>query len=439
MFCAHKNSYLQKVFAINPRVINKAVDLAMCRLPDGHDTEPVTQRMESMQPSLYAPQVDVSHARLGFGRIGLRIIIRDLHSKDFLVQLQSLHSIMDQVQISENALYLLQLHLVYRLIDLFDHRSPIVIEKLCIILTHLANYYQGRKQILSRPIIIKRLLAITINERRELRYVAANALKTLAKDRCSAEAITKCENIIPNLLKIVTQDFRGIVVMHLKTLRNLIEWEPLFPLKCNAFQVMLSLFDEEAEIAYCAMDCMAQLLKHPFGRELSDKNDLNFKLRPFLNSDNIEIIMSVVSLMQVTTLTTASKWRAKEICVELTERLVELCHCPNKPIIQLCCMQVLINLCDCPDIRNYVKTMLENKIMDIYIRNHEEWDGTSETTTYCFETGFNRKTMVIEGVNNIKDDCGMNASVVNVHSYVRTLNKIKQKLIKAINWKCYRD
>lgn len=29
MFCAHKNSYLQLVCAVNPRVINKAVDQAM--------------------------------------------------------------------------------------------------------------------------------------------------------------------------------------------------------------------------------------------------------------------------------------------------------------------------------------------------------------------------------------------------------------------------
>lgn len=50
-----------------------------------------------MQPSLYAPHVDISRARVGFGRVGLRLINRDLHAKDYLVQLQALHSVLDQV------------------------------------------------------------------------------------------------------------------------------------------------------------------------------------------------------------------------------------------------------------------------------------------------------------------------------------------------------
>lgn len=58
---------------------------------------PPAQRLESMQPSLYGPHVDISRARLGFGRVGLRLINRDLHSKDYLIQLQALHSVLDQV------------------------------------------------------------------------------------------------------------------------------------------------------------------------------------------------------------------------------------------------------------------------------------------------------------------------------------------------------
>lgn len=58
---------------------------------------PPAQRLESMQPSLYAPHVDITRARLGFGRVGLRIINRELHDPDQLVQLQALHTIMDQV------------------------------------------------------------------------------------------------------------------------------------------------------------------------------------------------------------------------------------------------------------------------------------------------------------------------------------------------------
>lgn len=143
--------------------------------------------------------------------------------------------------------------------------------------------------------------------------------------------------------------------------------------------------------------------------------------------------------MQVSTLTTRSKWRAKECTLALTERLVDLCHCPNKPLLQLSCMQVLINLCDAPDIRYHMKMHWEEKVRCIKIRTSEEWNGTSETTTYGLETGHNYRTVSIENVETIRNDFGDNALVVNVHSYLRTLRELKERLIRAINYKCYKD
>lgn len=203
---------------------------------------------------------------------------------------------------------------------------------------------------------------------------------------------------------------------------------------------MLKLFEnQDPRIVSGAMDCMAQLCKHEVGRKLADDNDLTFVLRRFLASPNIEVIISAAGLMCYTTLTTRSKWRAKERCAEITKKLVGLCHSPNQPLLQLKCMQVLINLCDCPDIRYHMKMHWEKKVIGIKIRTHEEWDGTSETTSYGLETGHNYRTMCIEKVECIKNDFGDNALVVNVHSYLQRLREIKKHLLQAINWKSYKD
>ncbi|XP_073959783.1 uncharacterized protein [Choristoneura fumiferana] len=436
MFCPHKNSYLQLVCAMNPRIINKAVDKAMRKKTfDPHCELPPAQRLESMQPSLYAPMVDVTRGRMGFGRVGLRILNRDLHSKDYLTQLQAIHSIMDQVQISENAIFLINLHVVYRLIDLMGNRNPVIREKVCIILTHLAGYAQGRQRIMSRPEIFISLMYLCLRDKREIRYAAAYTLRTLARDRCACDVICKTEDIIVNLLKMITNDYTGIVLLHLKTLENLIEWDPVVPLKSNAFQVMLALFkNEDARIVSHAMDCMAQLCKHDVGKQLADENDVTFVLRSFLDNHNIEVSISAVGLMCYTTVTTRSKWRAKEACNELTRHLTYLCHA-NKPLLQLRALQVLINLCDCPDIRYHMKLYWEKKIKQIVVRTHEEWDGTSETTSMGLETGHNYRTMCIEKVETIKNDYGDNAEIVNVYSYLRTVQAKKEQLIRAINWK----
>lgn len=206
----------------------------------------------------------------------------------------------------------------------------------------------------------------------------------------------------------------------------------------TTFQVILKLFDNaDPRIVAGAMDCMAQLCKHEVGAKLADINDLTYKLLPFLSSAHLEVIISAAGLMCYTTLTTRSKWRAKEFSNQLTDRLVALCYTPNSPILQLRSIQVLINLCDSPDIRNHMKVHWERKVKGIKVRTHEQWDGTSETTSYGLQTGHNYRTMCIEDVETTRNDYGDNAECVNVHSYLSTVQNAKERLLAAINWKPY--
>lgn len=343
-----------------------------------------------------------------------------------------------QVQISENAIFLINLNIVYRLIDLMQDRDPIVREKVAYILTHLCNYHQGRQRIMSRPVVIDHLIYLIMRDRKEIRYAAALCLKTLTRDRCSCEIIMKNDKIIVSLLKMIKDDHMAIVIFHLNSLKNLSEWDPVPALKANAFQVMKKLMkQQETRIVAAAMDCMMQLLKHSVGKKLADQHDLTHYLRNFLVSPDIEVLIAAVGLMGYTTLTTRGKWRAKEFSFDLTKRLVTLCVSHNMPVLQLRSLQVLINLCDSPDIRAHIKKHWEKKIKSIKIRTHEQWDGTSETTTFGLETGHNYRTMCIENVETIKSDYGDSIHAVNVTSYVRRVQEVKAHLIKLINFEPY--
>ncbi|XP_014359285.2 uncharacterized protein LOC106711480 [Papilio machaon] len=429
MYCPHKNSYLQLTCAVNPRVINAAVDRAMqVKKYDPHTELPPAQRLESMQPSLFAPHVDITRATLGFGRTGLRLLVRDLHSPDPLIQLQAIHSVLDQVQISENAMFLIDQHVAHRLVDLMLERNPVIGEKVCNILSHLANYYQGRTHILTRPVIISNLMWLLMRGRKEVRYAAGHTLCTLSRHLCCCEALMKENEIIENLLKMIRNDHVGIVLLLLETLMHLTDWDPEPPLKANAFQVMLALFNhEDPRIVASSMDCMAKLCCHSIGRELADIYDITFVLKPYLTR-TIKVKISAVGLMQYTTLTTRSKWRAKEICYGLTKILVSLCQYTNSPILQLRAMQVLINLCDCPDIRYYMKTHCERKVKKITIGCIELWDGTDELRTYGLDTRIRSKSF---------EKITEHSNVVNLYTYIRRVNATKEQLLRSINWKPY--
>ncbi|XP_048006186.1 uncharacterized protein LOC125241655 [Leguminivora glycinivorella] len=244
MFCAEKNSYLQLVCAMDPRVINKVVDRAMgkkvidspcaneligpmqcmCAKHLASKDPPPSAKFHPLglgpaQPSTYAPHIDITRSRLGFGRVGLRLLNRDLQSPDYLIQLQAIHTVLDQVQLSESAVYLINLNVVHRLTELLDSRDPVIREKVCIILTHLAGYYQGRQRISACPNLYFRLMWLCMRDKKEIRYAAAYTFRTLCRDRCACEEICKVDDLIENMLKIIKNEYTGIVLIHLKSMK----------------------------------------------------------------------------------------------------------------------------------------------------------------------------------------------------------------------------
>ncbi|KAH9638401.1 hypothetical protein HF086_004203 [Spodoptera exigua] len=438
MMSANKNSYLQLQSTVNPRLVNKAVRRAMRKTQfDPHDEIPAAQRMKSMQPSLYGPCTDITRAALGFERVGLRHINRDINSSDTFVKLRAIHSLLDQVRISENAMFLVSLNVTNKLIVLLTDQDPVVREKVCLILTILGNYYQARKRIMAEPDAIDNLMFLIMRDRKEIRYAAARCLTTLT--RFEAETIIKSENIVENLVKMVKHEHEGIVLLHLESLTNLAEWNPELPLKANAFKVMLKLIlYRDNRIIEAAMNCLMHLCKHEVGQKLADKYDLTHFLIPYLESNNLDIIISSLGLMAYTTVRTSAKWRVKEFIYTLSRRIVFLCITQDIPVLQLRAMQVLINMCDCSDIREFIKGNLETYIIDsIKVRTPEQWDGTTEPRKYGIEFSHDYRTRYIEGAETIKNDTGDYVDSVSVSNYLQRVRDTKEHLLKVINCKPY--
>ncbi|PZC74428.1 uncharacterized protein LOC110379651 [Helicoverpa armigera] len=440
MFCAHKNSYLQLQTSVNPMLVNKAVRRAMRKTQfDPHDEIPPAQRLASMQPSLYAPCTDITRGCMGFERLGLRILNKNITSEDNAIKVQAIHTLKDQVQISENALFLINLNVVYKLIDLLTDPDPIVKEKVCLILSQLTNYYQGRKRILARPVAIDRLTFLCMRERKELRYAAAFCLRNLA--RYSAEDMIKNDKLVESLIKMIKNDHEGIVLLHIETLKKLAEWDPEKPLKAHAFKVMLKLMNYRHDrVKEAAMDCMRQLCKHSVGQKLADKYDLTHLLLMHLESEDVQVIISALGLMEYTSVTSMSKWRGKEFVYDLTTLLVVLCVTHDIPVLQIRAMQTLINLCDSPDIRNFVKNNLEKQIVKgIKIRKPEQWDGTTETDNYGLETGRNYRSRYTPKVETIKNDQNDHGEMVNVPNYLMRVKATKDHLLRILKYKSYKE
>uniref|UniRef100_A0A2H1W6S7 SFRICE_005626 n=1 Tax=Spodoptera frugiperda TaxID=7108 RepID=A0A2H1W6S7_SPOFR len=435
MFCPQNNSYLQREIPMDPRLINKAVRRAMRKPIIAPDDEVPSQaqRLESMQPSLFAPGVDITQAHLGYGRPGLRIVARELVSDDPLIQSQAVHTVLDKVQQADSALYLIDLNVIYNVVNLVTHSDALIREKSILILTHLSNYYQGKQRIMKRPVIIDHFINIFWNDCKEIRYVAALCLKTLARDRCTCEKILKNDRIIETLLQVVRKDHTSTVVYMLNVLRKLMDYDQERPLKANAFQIMWHFMKyHDNRIIVAAMECMTQLCKHRVGKKLADQHDMLKEMRLYLLASDVEVMISAAGLLHYLTLTDMSKWRCKQFQWDMIQRLVTLAVASNLPSLQLRCIQVLINLCDCNDIREHIRFIWKEKIQGIKVKTHESWNGYTEFSSFGYKTGFNNNSMSIEGVETIRTDYGEHNPMTDT-SFLRRIREAKMRLLKVID------
>ncbi|XP_035430015.2 uncharacterized protein LOC118262610 [Spodoptera frugiperda] len=446
MFNLTMNSYLQKECPVDPRVINKALRRAMQKKLHSEQDEdsnvalPDAHKLESIQPSLSAPNVDVTVATLGFGRSGLDNLIRDLSSKYNLTKRRAIHTLLNQIVYPENLLYFVEKNVLYILTTMMTDKDPFIREKVVIIFTHLASTHICKKKILSSPVFIDNIINMIMHDCKEIRYAASLCLKTLTRDRCACEIIMKNDNIIVSLLKLIKHDYMDIILHHLNSLKYLSDWDPVKPLEAKAFEVLerLLMFNRN-NVVQAAMDCLAVLCRHEIGKQLADSYDLNKLLLYYIHLQDVRVIRSALGLLQYTTMTVRSKWRVKEFSYKLVKRLVRLTYAQNQPLIQLRAMQVLMNLCDHPDMRMEVKQswdMFAKAVHRVIICPEELFINTSEVTTFNEETGLNYETMSIEPVDIIRKEYG-SVQIGDPSSYIGRIHNVMRNLVKAMNATSY--
>lgn len=286
---------------------------------------------------------------------------------------------------------------------------------------------------MKRPVIIDHFINIFWNDCKEIRYVAALCLKTLARDRCTCEKILKNDRIIETLLQVVRKDHTSTVVYMLNVLRKLMDYDQERPLKANAFQIMWHFMKyHDNRIIVAAMECMTQLCKHRVGKKLADQHDMLKEMRLYLLASDVEVMISAAGLLHYLTLTDMSKWRCKQFQWDMIQRLVTLAVASNLPSLQLRCIQVLINLCDCNDIREHIRFIWKEKIQGIKVKTHESWNGYTEFSTFGYKTGFNNNSMSIEGVETIRTDYGEHNLMTDT-SFLRRIREAKMRLLKVID------
>ncbi|XP_017778570.1 PREDICTED: radial spoke head 14 homolog [Nicrophorus vespilloides] len=376
MFPVHKHSYLQCVTKIDPRIINRTVDLARDNYTiDQFDTLPPFNRLCSEQPNIPVCSCDVTRRPVGFGRWGMKKLRRELHSTNRWTVMQAIHSIGDLVYDPERNFEAIRLRVPARFSDLVIDEDPAVRERVCMVLATISNLLDGKYSILKNHRMINNLARILNDEEPAVRMKVIVLIEKLSK-------VWMCADILVN---------NGFVEMIIERLDQYIEDDPCTPYYLRTMQWLMYCTgkyiaiergfhktlttilynDTNCEVLAEALKCMAMLISTPRGKCFAIEGNLLIKLYNLLHDQRREIYSAAAGCMVFATIKTEAILKAIEL-PNLIERLLILARSHHDLTTQIHCIQVITNLCGHGKVRKYVLETYSDKIRSIYTQHDEQ-------------------------------------------------------------------
>nr|XP_022918801.1 radial spoke head 14 homolog [Onthophagus taurus] len=375
MFSEHKNSYLQlHCSGMNPRIINRSVDLARCQLTvDSGDFEPPWHRLVSEQPCIPVQNVDVLRRPLGFGRWAMPKLRRELHHPDEIIVIAALTTFIDLLKNPERGAEAITLRVPDRITDLLNHENPVIRERACMVLAVLAELADGKEAIVRHPKLLY-YLALTLDDvENAVRIKAATVVEVVSDFWKAAEELVSF-GYVPIILDCVSKDCEEIVVILLRALNNLMNtcdgMEEMFDYE--AFDILMCISQSPSvPLKVAALKCLATLFNTAEGRDLAYRCDVLIYLNKLLHSEILELYQAALEAIMFATVKSAARIKALKV-VHLSDRLVCLLHDYYNPPTQMHCLQCLVHLCEHPMLRKHVNENYYDEIATLYVGSDKE-------------------------------------------------------------------
>lgn len=315
------------------------------------------------EPNIPVELCDVTRRFVGFGRVGLVKLRRELHHKDVDVQIAAITSIIDLVRDSEILFYVLKMDYVKRLTDLIVHYRTEVRERALLLLKIFATTEEGRIRITKVPKLIENLALLMEDPEIVVRLYVTHLLKALT-DSEESKCVLNEQKFIKLILQRLQLDPHELVIPYLQTLQFLISSEEQCRtlMQTNGFRIIRSCLNHSnGELVGAALYCLMELTSIKTGRNLAYKEDLLVTLSELVHDERPEIHIPATGVIMNCTI----KIKTKVVAAEFTElplRLIKLAKNPFNRTAQIYCLKALTNICEYPKTRKFVK----NNFMEEY-------------------------------------------------------------------------
>ncbi|KAJ8982977.1 hypothetical protein NQ317_001417 [Molorchus minor] len=363
----NNNSYLQSKFEeINPRLINRCVHKAReFQWQDVYDLEPPFNRLTSDQPTIPAPNVDVTRRPVAFGRWAMPKLRRELHHEKEEVVIAAIESIADLCHDPERGYEAVHLKVVDRMVDRIVHENPIIQERSLMALEIIARLADGKEAIVSNDGLLDNLVVCVEDQLAEVRIKAAALLEMIARFWKTADVLIRF-GFIQVLLGNLLEEENEIVDIHLETLKSMMYGAgKKIALDADAFNIFMDILDERTEtgIVSKTLDCLTRLTFTRTGEKMAQEINLLETLNRYLHDEvsntpshlvsamwrsmrvhavwvaTARVYTSAASTIMYCTIKTKAKITASKI-KGLAKRLIDLAQNHLNPTIQMYAIKV---------------------------------------------------------------------------------------------------
>lgn len=374
MYSPHKHSYLQcRSSNVNPRIINRSVNLARSQPTiDTADLDPPFLRLSSEQPNIPIENIDLTRRPVGFGKLALPKLRRELHSNNETTVIHAINTIMDLVCDPENGYEAIRLRIPQRMIDLLMSKNTEVRERTCMTLIIMAGMADCCEMLVKNVKFLENLATVIEDISPVVRIKAATLLEMLARNWMAAYVLATTA-YVPALLDNLLDEDEAIVAIHLSSLEKLLHAEgKIFAIEYGAFEIFEELLEKSDPKVLCgATNCIAFLTTIMYGKELAFNANILIKLNRLLHDETPEVYSAAASAIMYCTLLPKAKFAAKRI-KHLPERLLVLCRNSEHPQARIHSIKALTNLCEHPYIRRKIKQEYLDEVQSIPVHKIPE-------------------------------------------------------------------
>ncbi|XP_063234255.1 radial spoke head 14 homolog [Bacillus rossius redtenbacheri] len=350
------NYLTASVQSVKPRILSRTFEKVFKYTKDLAGTNPIVVSLPNPEPCTYGPHVDVTQARVAYGRWGIPLLIKDLESEDPDVVSKAINTLADLIHNPEKTFEAIRHNIVEHVAELMLDEEQEVRERCASIVTTIASQGVGREAIIDNEVLIDNLKELMMDDADDVRLRAGEALEMICRSVDGASALLDAD-ILTSILDDLQDEYNDdVMLLLLRTLEHLLgeEHAATEAVGVGVIDVLWQALDHRRpDVVAMTASCVAAVLATAAGKEDAETRDyFMMSVARGLRSQDRNVLTKTITALQFFSVHVQPRKELLDLGV--LPKMVQLATNPVDKELQIAAIKVATNLAEVPEGRSYL-------------------------------------------------------------------------------------